>query len=516
MTDLLIVTEPLGGSPLAAAAVAGTTPAGWYLPRPENAAGWRARAEAARPADASWAARLEPAFGGLPDRLARTVAAGGVVVTTGQQPGLFGGPVYTWSKAISALALADALERATGVPTAPVFWAATDDADFAEASVTRVAVPGGVDTLRMPSPGVEAVPMDRVPLGDVRDLLARLRAGAGSAAYEAPLAAAERAYGDRGATVGGAYVQLLRALLGPLGIAVLDAAHPAVRAAGAPLLRRALREAPAVSAALGARERELAAAGYAPQVAAVAGLSLVFQAAPDGGKARVAEASAARAAESAADEALSPNVLLRPVMERAMLPTVAYVAGPGELAYFAQVSAVALALGATPPLAAPRWSGTVLEPHLRRLLARLELDAGALRDPHAAEGRLARAAMPPALAAALAAAREAVARSAAEIAAAAGGDAVPASVVRGWEAGGRTRVDRLERRYLAAVKRREQALMRDVATARGALWPGGVRQERALNLLPMLARQGAPLLDGMRRCADVAMGALVGGDAPDA
>ena len=61
-------------------------------------------------------------------------------MTTGQQPGLFGGPIYTWSKALSALALANGLEQATGVPVAPVFWAATYDADFAEASVTHVAL----------------------------------------------------------------------------------------------------------------------------------------------------------------------------------------------------------------------------------------------------------------------------------------------------------------------------------------------------------------------------------------
>ena len=80
-------------------------------------------------------------------RLERVSRQGGVVVTTGQQPGLFGGPLYTWSKAMSALALADELEARTGIPTAAVFWAATDDADFAEAAATVVARSGGVDEL---------------------------------------------------------------------------------------------------------------------------------------------------------------------------------------------------------------------------------------------------------------------------------------------------------------------------------------------------------------------------------
>ena len=79
---------------------------------------------------ANWLDALMPALGDTfaaspaAQRLARSAGGRGVVVTTGQQPGLFGGPIYTWSKAIGALTLADAIERATGIPVAPVFWAA--------------------------------------------------------------------------------------------------------------------------------------------------------------------------------------------------------------------------------------------------------------------------------------------------------------------------------------------------------------------------------------------------------
>src|SRR5690606_26254070 len=169
----------------------------------------------------------------------------GAVVTTGQQPGLCGGPIYTWSKALSALALADALEAATGVPVAPVFWAATDDADLAEASTTWVSLPGGAEELRMTGGADEAdgLPMADVPLPDLSAQLATLRRASGSIANAPPLELAERAYRP-GNSVGDAYVELLRGLLQPLGIAVLGASHPAVRAAGRPLLVDALRRAP--------------------------------------------------------------------------------------------------------------------------------------------------------------------------------------------------------------------------------------------------------------------------------
>src|SRR4029077_555569 len=101
------------------------------------------------------------------------------------------------------------------------------------------------------------------------------------------------------------------------------------------------------------------------------------------------------AAKVAGDSAvlLSPNVLLRPIVEQAILPTVAYVAGPGELSYFAQTSAVADALGVNRPLALPRWSCTLIEPQVQRLLDTFGITPDALAQPDAFEGVVARAAM---------------------------------------------------------------------------------------------------------------------------
>ena len=153
MTDVRIVTEPLGGSPLSRALQERRAPRDWTAAAPSSVEGWReqvASRASARDWTSAWRC-LEPALnasGAARERLQRVIDAKGVVVTTGQQPGLFGGPIYTLSKAVSAIALADALEEATGVPAAPIFWAATDDADFAEASTTAVARQGGLEVLR--------------------------------------------------------------------------------------------------------------------------------------------------------------------------------------------------------------------------------------------------------------------------------------------------------------------------------------------------------------------------------
>jgi bacillithiol synthase len=509
-----VLSAPLGGGALTRYALSGEAPVTWYPARPRGAVEWRRRADdVARSAAGGWYEALAGAFGGAGaagDRLARVAASGGVVVTTGQQSGFFGGPMYTLSKALSALALADALEAATGVAVAPVFWAATDDADFDEAASVWVAAAGGVACLTMPGPVTEAIPMAEVPLGDAGDALARLEAAARSAVDPAILALVRDSY-HAGATVGGAYVSLLRGLLGPLGIAVLDASHPALLAAERPMLAAALRGGAELSAALAERSASLRAASFTPQVADVEGLSVVFTRV-GARKLRVPLSEALAVANDPA-AILSPNVLLRPVVERAVLPTVAYVGGPGELAYFAQVSVVAAALGAESPLVVPRWSCTILEPGVAEVLARLGIGQDELERPGVVESRLARAVLAPDVREALGGLRAGLERNVAALrGAVVGADALVGERV--IEGAGRLlahRVDRLERRLAAAAKRREASMMQQVEAARSALWPAGTRQERALSFVPFLARHGPALREAMSAAARRHADALIAG-----
>ena len=519
MSALEIVTEPLGGSPLAIAALERRTPTTWYAPRPADVSGWRGHVDRIRGSlDPRWLERIRPAAapsGAAAARLDRCVRDRGVVITTGQQPGLFGGPAYVWFKALTALALADALEAATAVPTAVLFWAATDDADFAEASRATIAVPGGVEQLQLPQAPPSGTPMSQMPLGDIRAFLDVLERGSGSASNAAVLELVRAAYVPT-ATVGGAFVQLLRGMLEPRGIAVLDASHDALRQAISPLLVRALREAPAVAGAVHSRTAEIAAAGYAAQVTELPKLSLVFARDDDDGtKQRVPVAAAQEIASGRDHASLSPTVLLRPLAERAAVPTAAYVAGPAEIAYFAQASAVAAALDTPMPVAVPRWSGTIVQPHVRRILDRYALAPDDLRDPHAAETELAREALPHRVRQALDGLRHAVSEALDRLPAEpAGVDPVlPPRVIEGHRRGFEQRVDRLERRYVSAAKRRAEAMRNDIATARGALYPHGRRQERVLNLIPLIARHGSILFDEIetaaRRHAAVLLGEAV-------
>ncbi|HEX6944292.1 MAG TPA: bacillithiol biosynthesis cysteine-adding enzyme BshC [Gemmatimonadaceae bacterium] len=503
MSKVRIEPAPLGGSPLSRLAQAGTAPAEWYTPRPRTSDEWRARAERVRSTMApDWFDKLAPAFGNssgaAADRLARVVASQGIVITTGQQPGLFGGPVYTWSKALSALALADVIESETGIPAAPVFWAATDDSDFAEGAYTIVARTGGVDRLTIASAMPEGTRVADIPLPDMSQAFERLAAACGSAADARVLEWAARSYAPP-ATVGSAYVTLLRTILEPLGISVLDATHEALTRAAHPVLVRALHERERIARSLAQRSAALTAAGHSPQVADLEPLTLVFER-KGLRRERIARARAAVTVATAEPGSLSPNVLLRPVVERALLPTVAYVAGPGEIAYFAQVSAVSEAIDADAPLAVPRWSATLIEPHIAEIMQRYDLRPDDFADPHAVETRLAREAFPAGISKALEQLRRDLAErlAAVRVSLQALDGMAPSATVDGTGRALEWRISRLERRITAAVKSRETALMRDLATVRASLYPGGVRQERALNLIPLLARHGVGLLEEMR------------------
>lgn len=494
VSSLRIVDTPLAFGALASAGVAGNAPRGWYADIPRSADEWRQRVGATQPRDSQWLERLRPALGNGAHLLDRVAAGNGVVVTTGQQPGLFGGPLYTWHKAISALELAVAIERETGVAAAPVFWAATDDADFAEGALTIIATENGAQRLEVATRPADGVPMSHAPLGhEIADVMRQLEAAAGSVSDSRALTAT-CAYRE-GASMGDAYVAMLRELLEPMGIAVLDASHACIGLAAHGLMEAALMHAPRIHAALVARRDEAIANGFATTVAVERALSLVFEwvVGADGVpvKRRVA------IGEANVTGRLSPNVLLRPVMERALLPTVAYLAGPGELAYFGQVSAVADALEVVQPLALPRWSGMVIPADVSAMLSSLGLAPENLRDPHEAEGRLARAALSAQAKTALEDLRRTIEHSIPRL-----DGALTPEARDGAKNQLTLRVDRLERRLIAAAKHREAATMRHVAAARGVLYPYGKPQERALNIVPLWSKYGDELIEGIRRaCA---------------
>lgn len=438
-----------------------------------------------------------------------------LVVTTGQQPGLFTGPAYTIHKALSARALARTLERAWGRPVVPVFWLAGDDHDYAEASHAAWPAPdGSLRRWHLPErpSGAPLTPMYRTPLDpDAIRALDQLEADLDGAQYRADVIAWLRRHYRPDATVASAYAGALAELLAPLGIACFDPTHAAARAAMAPWFLRALATAGPLDQQLARRSAELTAAGRDPEVAVGDGATLVMlegvagrdRLVAEGGEfvtRRGAERLTPQAVERIAAEEptrLSPNVLLRPAIEAAILPTVAYVAGPGELRYLALTPPVYEALGVAPQRPVPRWSGVLVEPAVDRTLARFGISLEELLNEGAAlDARIARRHFPPELTAALEELRGAADRSFDALAR--GAQAIDPTLVRTMQGLlGRVRfsADQAERKLVRALKRREATELAQLERARTAVRPDGRPQERVLIVPPWVARHGPGILE---------------------
>lgn len=440
-----------------------------------------------------------------------------LVVTTGQQPGLFTGPAYTIHKALSARALATTLQARWQRPVVPVFWLAGDDHDFAEATHTAwVAATGELRRWTSPPrpPGAPSTPMYREPLpADTALALEQLGRDLEGAEYARDALAWLSRHYRAGESVGSAYRGALAELLAPLGIACFDPTHPSARRAMAPWLLRAAGAASDLDAALAREVASLTAAGRDPGVAAGDGATLVMLEGA-AGRDRLVLGSGGfrtrRGAESltvveleqlASEEPvrLSPNVLLRPVVEAALLPTVSYVAGPGELRYLAATGPVYRALGVTPQLPVPRWSGIVIEPFVDRTLPKLgtSLDE-ILRDGKGLASRIARRDLPAEAVGALGMLRESVSQAFALLAARA--PAIDPSLVRTMQ-GLRDRslhsADQAERKLVRALRRRDSDANRQLARLLATLRPGGEPQERVLNVVPWIARYGPGFLPAL-------------------
>ena len=424
------------------------------------------------------------------DRLARGDV---LAVTTGQQPGLFTGPLYTIHKALSAIALARRLESERGLPVVPVFWVAGDDHDFAEANHAAVLGKDGEVVnivLRERAHEAPQLPLFRELLGgDVEAALAAFDAALPDSECKPEvrqwLATCYRA----GTNLADAGADALHRLLGARGegLAVFRAHDRAAKRAAAPWLLRALDE--------------TLADGLTPVL--VEGRLGRDRLRPEGGDFVTRRSnerfSRAQLEQIAAEtpERLSPNVLLRPVIEAALFPTLAYVGGPGEMDYLQDSAPLFSKLGVAPQARVPRWSGLIIEARVDKVLSKHGLTpADFTGPPGALEARFVQADLPPDLAATLRELRKDVEaryqRISGEVQQL---DPTLERTVQSARNAALAGTNEIEKKLVASLKRSQGTLLGQLARVRAALAPGGKPQERVLTVASFLARYGGALLD---------------------
>ena len=508
---------PLGGSdllpPIPAALLAGRDrdllaplaflPPGEIVPRP------RPGPPPDRRELASALARANRAYGHpRADELARRLADPAArVVVAGQQPGLLGGPLYTFSKAVAVARWAAALAE-RGEPAVGVFWVATDDHDFREVARATVLTPEGPKSFDLGADPAPLTPLGARTLGPaVADVLAGIAAAVPGERYAAWLETLGRWYRPE-ARFGEAFCRLLVHLLGERCPLLLDAMDPGVKAAERPWLERLVERREAVEEASAAADRAIEARGHPLQVHPQRGAAPLFllhagarrriEWTHGGYALRGAGGAGGAVAELLAivrdnPAVVSPGALARPAVQDAILGTDLFLVGPGELSYLPQAAPLYRVLEVAAPAAALRPQALVLESREVDQLAELGLSLGQLLGARAALDRVlaARADGDP-----VSGPRQRIAAALDEIA----GPALvlDPNLASPWQKT-REQIERaLERfadRAAAAAARRDQVRAGRVERLRDALLPGGTLQERVVSTAHYPGKHGERFAD---------------------
>lgn len=309
---------------------------------------------------------------------------GAVAVVSGQQVGLFGGPAYSIYKALTAVQIAQEL-TSEGVAAVPIFWMATEDHDLEEVRYTTFFENGGLVRFELPDGNSEGHPVGRIAFGEqvaahaheAAEMLARQ----GSELLGQMLVESYRAE----ESYASAFAKLFARLFAEQGLILLDPLDAGLHKVAAPIYQHALDQRDALNEKLLERGKELEKAGFAAQVKVTSKSALMFYLGD--GMRQVVTATNDRFLAGkkswnrselvhlthSEPENFSPNALFRPVVQDYLLPTVAYIAGPAEISYFAQSEVAYRHLLGRMPVILPRAGFTLVDAKAEKILRRYGL-----------------------------------------------------------------------------------------------------------------------------------------------
>jgi len=446
------------------------------------------------------------------------LAAGAVAIVTGQQVGLFSGPAYTFYKAITAVRVAEETTQ-RGTDAVPVFWLATEDHDLAEVNHSTWVTRNGLARYDLPARDEDAAKrVGEVALGDsVQALVSGAAQTLQGPGAEDVSRALHESY-EPGETYGSACAKLLARLLGGRGIIFIDPLDVRLHRIVAPVFLRALDEAGPLTDALLARAKELESAGLHAQVKVTRETTLLFHNIEGrreplrsrNGKFMAGETELSReqiaATIASHPDLLTPNALLRPIVQDSLLPTAAYIGGPAEVAYLAQSQVVYQRILGRMPAILPRASFTIVEQPIARFLSQYGLEMrDFLKGSQHVRAQMEQKALPGALVARFD-------KSEAELSALLKSFREPlgrldSTLLEALEVSERKMVyqfSQLKAKVARAENFRSGVLDRHEKILLDGLYPNGELQERTLSALPFIAAYGPEFLDDLSALASVA------------
>jgi bacillithiol biosynthesis cysteine-adding enzyme BshC len=479
----------------------------------------RPRAEVADLLQAQQQARSAPAEALAASALLRDPAT--VAVVTGQQAGLFGGPLFTLLKALTAIRLADDVRTRHQVDAVPIFWIDAEDHDWNEVRQCTVfdaelavrAVAAG------DPPGANAGPVARVQLdASIAQTLDVLAATLPHTEFTAGvLDDLRRAYRP-GIGMADAFGRWLESVLGRRGLIVYDASDPRAKPLVSHVFARELEAAGETSRLAARAGRALQERGYHMQVTPQEDAAALFHLNTgrdpirlDGSSgfvindARLSRDAIVDRARQAPHE-FSPNVLLRPIVQDSLFPTVCYVSGPSELAYLGQLKEVYAAFGLPMPLVVPRATATIVDANAMRFLTRHDLPLEALRArDEAALNELLASQLPPHVVGSVDRVSRNLEEQMTQVAGAVTAiDATLEGATRSVLGRMQDDLKKLQGKIIQAAKKKDDTLRRQFHHAQAQAFPEGHPQEREIGFVYFLNKYGPALID---RLSDLLPGA---------
>ena len=446
---------------------------------------------------------------------------GSVAIVTGQQAGLFTGPLYTIHKALTVIKLAACL-REQGVQAVPVFWVASEDHDYEEVNHCRVIDrEGHLKQIRYDASGHKAdEPVGRVELCEginapIDELVASLAASEFMPSLEQDL----RESYAQGVGFSDAFARLMARLFRDHGVVLLDPLDEELKQVAAPLYVEALQKSNDIARALVARSRELEEAGYHAQIHVSDDMVPLFIM-DDGRRAAITQQNDRFTVKGSGrsfskDELVelatrcpncfSPNVTLRPVVQDYLLPTAAYIGGPAEIAYFAQLRAVYETLGRQEPCVLPRASFTIVEGRHQKTMKKYGL---ALQDffdgLHPAVTKVVEQSLDRNIADAFTETERTLNEHLDKLdQAIKPTDATLSDPLETARAKMMYQLEHLRTRFIHASAHREQTVYRQIERAFTTLCPDKNLQERELNVYYFLSRYGPALIEELYNAAEL-------------
>ncbi len=435
--------------------------------------------------------------------LQKLARPGTVAVVTGQQTGLFSGPAYSIYKALTAVKLAEELTK-QGQPAVPIFWVATEDHDLAEVNHSYIfgrdhqPVRLQANGKGEPQQPVGAIVLGDPPVDELRRVLEPFPYGPEISELVAKAYRPEATFGD-------SFEQLLRSLLGKWGLLFLNPLDHGIRTIAAPLLRTAMLRAPELKKLILERNKGLEKDGYHAQVHIEPSTSLFFVLE---GKRRVTlkrqendYASKERRYSveelTSRAEQLSPNALLRPVVQDYLLPTIAYVGGPAELAYLAQSQVLYHELLGRMPVMLARNGFTLLDSRAQKLMTRYDLGLACFfHGEECLREKIAKKLVPEQILAEFTEIEKATSASLERLRAdLTAFDPTLASAMAKSREKILYQLSKIERKAARESLRRDERASEESRFLSGLIYPEKHLQERFYSILPFLAKHGLGLLD---------------------